>query len=53
LKPWYDLIKVKKLLDIPVSGIMTDVVEKYMVKSYKKQGFYNSKCPSLDNTSPF
>jgi hypothetical protein len=43
LKPWYDLIKGKKLRDIPASGIMTDVVEKYMVKSYKKQGFYNSE----------
>jgi hypothetical protein len=43
LKPWYDFIKTKKLRDIPVSGIMTEVVEKYMVKSYKKQGFYNSK----------
>jgi hypothetical protein len=43
LKPWYDFIKAKRLRNIPASGIMTDVVEKYMAKSYKKQGFYNSK----------
>jgi len=32
----------KGLEEIPVSGIMTEEVEDYMVKSYKKQSFYNS-----------
>jgi hypothetical protein len=41
--PWRDYIKANNLSEIPFSGIMTKKVEDYMVESYKKQGFYNSK----------
>ena len=44
LDPWKEFLKENKLAEIPFSGIMTKEVEDYMVKSYKKQGFFNSKC---------
>ena len=43
LGPWYDLLKEKSLQEIPMSGIMSKRTEDYMVESYKKQGFYNSR----------
>jgi hypothetical protein len=43
LGPWKDHIKKMNLKEIPASGIMSQVVEDYMVDSYKKQGFYNSE----------
>ncbi len=46
LGPWKDLLAEKNLKEIPLSGIMSQEVEDYMVKSYKKQGFYNSKSNS-------
>jgi hypothetical protein len=42
LGPWREFVQAKGLEEIPVSGIMTEEVEDYMVKSYKKQSFYNS-----------
>jgi soluble epoxide hydrolase/lipid-phosphate phosphatase len=42
LQPWEDYIVANDLDEIPFSGIMTKVVEDYMVRSYQKQGFYNS-----------
>jgi hypothetical protein len=43
LGPWRDFQKANNLKEIPFSGIMSPEVEDYMVKSYQKQGFYNSK----------
>jgi soluble epoxide hydrolase / lipid-phosphate phosphatase len=43
LQPWKNFEKAKNLSQIPFSGIMTKLVEDYMVMSYKKQGFYNSE----------
>jgi soluble epoxide hydrolase/lipid-phosphate phosphatase len=43
LGPWKEYQKTRGLSEIPFSGIMSKKVEDYMVKSYKKQGFYNSE----------
>ena len=43
LGPWREFNKANGLEEIPVSGIMSKVVEDYMVESYEKQGFYNSE----------
>jgi hypothetical protein len=43
LGPWKDHIQTKNQKEIPASGIMSQVVEDYMVESYKKQGFYTSE----------
>ena len=43
LQPWWDWLKANHLTQIPFSGIMTPCVEDYMVASYQKQGFFNSK----------
>jgi soluble epoxide hydrolase/lipid-phosphate phosphatase len=43
LGPWRELQKTMGWNTIPASGIMSAKVEDYMVKSYSKQGFYNSK----------
>ncbi|QDS69463.1 hypothetical protein FKW77_006186 [Venturia effusa] len=42
LKPWNNYLAAKNLTQIPASGIMSQVVEDYMVDSYKKQGFYTT-----------
>jgi hypothetical protein len=43
LGPWRGYLKENNLTEIPFSNIMTKEVEDYMVESYKKQGFKNSK----------
>lgn len=42
LGPWVEFEQENNLTEIPFSGIMTEVVEDYMVEAYEKQGFYNS-----------
>lgn len=44
LKAWREDNKEHNRTDIPFSGIMSKKVEDYMVESYEKQGFYNSRC---------
>lgn len=46
LGPWKQYLKQNNLKEIPASGIMSRLVEDYMVLSYLKQGFYNSKSGS-------
>jgi soluble epoxide hydrolase/lipid-phosphate phosphatase len=43
LGPWKEFMRSLGLKEVPFSGIMSRLVEDYMVMSYKKQGFYNSK----------
>lgn len=43
LGPWKEMEREHKMDEIPFSGIMSEDIEDYMVKSYRKQGFYNSK----------
>ncbi|KAF1988961.1 alpha/beta-hydrolase [Aulographum hederae CBS 113979] len=42
LGPWETFDAQQGVGEIPASGIMSGVVEDYMVASYKKQGFYNT-----------
>lgn len=42
LGPWNTYLAAHNLKEIPASGIMSQVVEDYMVYSYKKQGFHNT-----------
>jgi hypothetical protein len=42
LGPWRRFDQQHGYKQIPASGILTPVVEQYMVESYQKQGFYNS-----------
>jgi soluble epoxide hydrolase / lipid-phosphate phosphatase len=42
LGPWNKFLAANNSQQIPSSGIMSQVVEDYMVYSYKKQGFYNT-----------
>ncbi|KAE9962094.1 hypothetical protein BLS_000843 [Venturia inaequalis] len=42
LGPWNAYLAANNLTQIPASGIMSQVVEDYMVYSYSKQGFYNT-----------
>ncbi len=51
LEPWYQWEKQNNVTEIPFSGIMSREVEDYMVESYQKQGFFNSKIhPSVPNS---
>lgn len=43
LNAWYKANEEAGRDEIPFSGIMTKEVEDYMVASYQKQGFYNSR----------
>lgn len=43
LDAWREDNKKNNRTEIPFSGIMSKKVEDYMVETYKKQGFYNSK----------
>lgn len=43
LDAWREDNQKNNRTEIPFSGIMSKVVEDYMVESYKKQGFYNSE----------
>jgi len=43
LQPWWDFLKQHYMSEIPLSTIMTEDVETYMVESYQKQGFFPSK----------
>ena len=45
LGPWEEFEQENGLTEIPASGIMNQEVEDYMVESYQKQGFYNSRLP--------
>lgn len=42
LGAWEDFQNENNLTEIPFSGIMSKLVEEYMVREYEKQGFYNS-----------
>lgn len=50
LQAWREDNAKNNRTEIPFSGIMSKKVEDYMVKSYQKQGYYNSKsCASLNS----
>ena len=42
LEPWFQYDAQNNLTHIPFSGIMTPLVEDYMVDLYSTQGFYHS-----------
>jgi hypothetical protein len=42
LEPWFQYDAENNLTQIPFSGIMTPLVEDYMVDLYSTQGFYHS-----------
>lgn len=56
LEPWEEFQDKNNLTEIPFSGIMSELVEEYMVRAYEKQGFYNSlftHAPALTSMPPF
>jgi hypothetical protein len=42
LEPWFQFDEEHNLTEIPFSGIMTPLIEDYMVQMYSIQGFFHS-----------